>query len=88
MPQATIKLQVAPRPAAATRKPAEGDVTTADSSSKKLETDGETVPSRAVDTNVDVEDEVPAPEVSLPIAIAAAVLALIAFAIQAWTFIS
>ena len=84
MPQATIKLQVAPKPAAAATRKSEGEaaVTTADYSIKKLETAGDKVVGIAID------EEPSKPEVPLLIAIAAAVLALVAFAIQAWTFIS
>ncbi len=85
MPQATIKLQVAPAPAAAaTRKPEGGHAgATTVSSTKKLETAGD----KEADIIID-ESEPSKPEVPLLIAIAAAALALVAFAIQAWTFIS
>ena len=98
MPQATIKLQVAPKPAAAaTRKPEEGAVSAPDSSLKKIEaTDGKEAlealkPSSKPSTatfDEEVESSAAESEVPFVIAIAAAVLALVAFAIQAWTFIS
>jgi len=88
MPQATIKLQVAPKPAAAATRKSEGEaaVTTADHSIKKLETaDDKPAPKTA---GIAIDEEPSKPEVPLLIAIAAAALALVAFAIQTWTFIS
>ena len=88
MPQATIKLQVAPKPAAAARKSVEGAVKTADSSLKKTESASVSSISNAAVITPDAEGDYAAPEVPLPIAIAAAVLALGAVAIQIWTFFS
>ena len=88
MPQATIKLQVAPKPAAAARKSEEGAVKPADSSLKMTETASVSSISNAAVITPDAEGGYAAPEVPLPIAIAAAALALGAVAIQVWTFIS
>ena len=83
MPQATIKLQVAPKPAAAATRKSEGEavVTPADHSIKKMEPAPKTA-------GIAIDEEPSKPEVPLLIAIAAAALALVAFAVQAWTFIS
>jgi hypothetical protein len=88
MPQATIKLQVAPKPAAAVRKSEEGTATPTNPSATKLEPIGEKAVSKAAIENLANEAESSAPEVPLPIALAAAALALGAFAIQIWTFFS
>ena len=78
MPQATIKLQQAPAPAAA-RKPA-FDAALKDDKSENIATESE---SDVYNDNVDSNLELP-----MPILIAAAVLALVAFGIQIWTYIS
>jgi hypothetical protein len=88
MPQATIKLQVAPKPAAAARKSEEGSVKPADSSLKMPETASVRPTSNAAVITPGEEGEYALPEVPLPIALAAAALALGAVAIQIWTFIS
>jgi len=88
MPQATIKLQVAPKPAAAATRKSEGEaaVTPADHSIKKMETAGDKPAPKTA--GIAIDEEPSKPEVPLLIAIAAAALALVAFAVQAWTFIS
>lgn len=87
MPQATIKLQVAPKPAASvtTRKPDTGQPSSSD---KNLVGVGDKASSKSTDVSIDNEVLVVAPEVPLLFVIAAAVMALIAFLIQIWTFIS
>jgi hypothetical protein len=88
MPQATIKLQVAPKPAAAARKSEEGTVKPSASSLKNSETASVNPISNAAAIAPDEEGDNAVPVVPLPMAIAAVALALTAFAIQVWTFLS
>ena len=91
MPQATIKLQVAPAPAAAVRKPIVSETTSVssdDASPKGPLKDNAAESSVSVVEAADHEGNSPAAEVPMPILIAAAALALIAFGIQLWTFLS
>ena len=88
IPQATIKLQSAPAPAAARKPvvavsevPIEGKKETAEPAPKRAE-------SKPVSEEDDGEDEVSAGAVPLPFLLAAAALALIAFGIQLWTYLS
>ena len=87
MPQATIKLQPAPAPAAA-RKPTVA-ATEASAEGKK---DSEAQAPKKVESKTGevgkVEEAVSVGSVPLPFLIAAAALALIAFGIQLWTFLS
>jgi hypothetical protein len=87
MPQATIKLQPAPAPAAA-RKPAVA-ATEASAEGKK---DSAVPAPKNVESKPanlgEVEEAVPAGSVPLPFLIAAAALAMIAFGVQLWTFLS
>lgn len=91
MPQATIKLQQAPAPAASVRKPAapaagsEPKAGAPDKPSVKAEKAAGPVPSGESE-ETDSGDSVS--EIPLPLLIAAAVLALAALGIQVWTFIS
>lgn len=90
MPQATIKLQPAPAPAAA-RKPAV-PATGASAEGKKdsVAPAPKTVESKPAITGevAKVEEDASAGSVPLPFLIAAAALALIAFGVQLWTFLS
>ena len=88
IPQATIKLQAAPAPAIArkpiapaTEVPAEGQRDAVAPAPKKAE-------SKPVSEQDDGEDEGSAGAVPLPFLLAAAALALIAFGIQLWTYLS
>lgn len=89
IPQATIKLQSAPAPAAARKPvvavsevPIDGKKETAEPAPKK-------VGSKPADLEEEEEEEVePAGAIPLPFLLAAAALALIAFGIQLWTFLS
>ena len=84
MPQATIKLQQAPTPATLGKKPS----LSASLESLDQEDGGKIAhPSRsAVDVEV-AADNAPA-EIPMPFLIAAALLSLVAFGIQIWTFLS
>jgi hypothetical protein len=101
MPQATIKLQQAPAPATAVRKPAAAVA----SDAAKAENDGKPVDGKPVEVKPSAPaskvaeatlsegvDEVDAGDdssgIPLPFLIAAAVLALAALGIQIWTYIS
>ena len=61
-------------------------MTPADHSIKKMETAGDKPAPKTA--GIAIDEEPSKPEVPLLIAIAAAALALVAFAVQAWTFIS
>jgi hypothetical protein len=92
MPQATIKLQQAPAPAVAFKKPAapaEGNVLKEGPASEKPNLK-ETKPSETVLAEDEAESVAggSVSELPLPLLIAAAVLALAALGIQVWTFIS
>ena len=91
MPQATIKLQVAPAPAAAVRKPVVSETASVSSDDESpkvpLKDNAAKVPVSVVEA-ADHEGNSAAGEVPMPILIAAAALALIAFGIQLWTFLS
>ncbi len=96
MPQATIKLQQAPAPATAVRKPAAAvgsDAPKADNDGKPVDAKPAASASRIAEaTLTEGVDEVDAGDdssgIPLPFLIAAAVLALAALGIQIWTFIS
>jgi hypothetical protein len=90
MPQATIKLQPAPAPASA-RKPASAPAGVPAEGKK----DSEAQPPKKVESKPanlgeagKMEEAVSAGSVPLPFLLAAAALALIAFGIQLWTFLS
>ena len=96
MPQATIKLQQAPAPATAVRKPAAAvasDAAKADNDGKPVEVKPSAPASKVAEPTLsEGVDEVDAGDdssgIPLPFLIAAAVLALAALGIQIWTFIS
>ena len=96
MPQATIKLQQAPAPATAVRKPAAAvasDAAKADNDGKPVEVKPSAPASKVAEATLSESvDEVDAGDdssgIPLPFLIAAAVLALAALGIQIWTFIS
>ena len=84
MPQATIKLQAAPAPASAARKPVTPSA--APDSAKTVapeKTEAVTTEAEEDASGGSSEGEIP-----LPIAIAAAALAFLALAVQLWAFIS
>jgi hypothetical protein len=88
IPQATIKLQAAPAPAIArkpiapvTEVPADGKKDASAPAPKKAEF-------KPLTEEGDGEDEVSSGAVPLPFLLAAAALALLAFAIQLWTYLS
>lgn len=87
MPQATIKLQVAPKPAAstATRK---ADTAQPDSTDKNLDGTDDKASSKSTEVSLGDEVQNTAPGVPLVFVIAAAAMAFVAFLIQIWTFIS
>jgi hypothetical protein len=91
MPQATIKLQVAPAPAAAVRKPivSETASVSSDAASPKgpLKDTVTEAPASVVEAADHAENSASS-DVPMPILIAAAALALVAFGIQLWTFLS
>ena len=76
-------MQSAPAPASAIRKTAE--VPAAASSAEKK---SKVIPSEPPEASVDEGRENAADDIPLPIAIAAAVLALIAVGVQVWTMLS
>ena len=83
LPQATIKLQPAPAPAANRKNPQTKE------SSAPEKTDAPGTKATKVIKLADEQTDINAADgVPLPIALAAAVLALLAVAIQVWTFIS
>lgn len=91
IPQATIKLQSAPAPAAARKPvvavsevPIEGKKETAEPAQKKVGSK----PADLDEQEDEEEEEVSAGAIPLPFLLAAAALALIAFGIQLWTFLS
>jgi hypothetical protein len=96
MPQATIKLQQAPAPATAVRKPAAAvasDAAKAENDGKPVEVKPSAPASKVAEATLsEGVDEVDAGDdssgIPLPFLIAAAVLALAALGIQIWTYIS
>ena len=83
LPQATIKLQAAPVPAAA-RKPYLASVVSAPVASEvSAENEGDL--SNAHESSDDETEGKDSESVPMPIAIAAALLALLAVAVQVWT---
>jgi hypothetical protein len=87
IPQATIKLQPAPAPAAA-RKPASAPAGVPVEGKKDSEAQApKKVESKPASLS-EAEEAVSTGSVPLPFLLAAAALALIAFGIQLWTFLS
>jgi hypothetical protein len=82
LPQATIKLQPAPAPAAALRKPAQPVASIAALSAAGAKEDHKSL------VTDDEEEENAAEDLPLPFAIAAITLALAALGIQVWTLYS
>jgi hypothetical protein len=89
MPQATIKLQVAPAPAASRKPvvPAAGPAEAVEGSPEKKPLLKPVVSSTEASVKAETEEST-APEVPVVLLYAAAALALVAFGIQLWTFLS
>lgn len=91
MPQATIKLQQAPAPATAVRKPAAAvasDAAKADNDVKPVASASKVAEATLSEGVDEVDAGSDSSGIPLPFLIAAAVLALAALGIQIWTFIS
>ena len=87
MPQATIKLQPAPAPASARKPAVPATVSSAEGKKDSVVQAPKKVESKPPNLG-EVEEAVSAGSVTLPFLIAAAALALIAFGVQLWTFLS
>lgn len=85
MPQATIKLQTAPVPAAAGRTVSPSALPVATSIEKIGEKTAPVVAPSEPETD---EEDSAGSEIPMPFILAAAAITLVAFGIQLWTFLS